>query len=289
MHALKFHSLFTVILVTTLAAACESGSGSVEPDATPNVDAGALDAGAPDAGALDAGTNDGGDVDAGAFDAGILDGGADDAGTLDAGPPHPGFGVISGDCDVLDTELESALPFFFENAIDFGADPFDDPADVPRLTPGGQEILAAGNAGGSSIESEIFAFEVLARCDAAELLKTENAIEYLDAGKITDLLVEIETLKIGVSVTRAVAFPFDDPYPFERAETLLNDKLSDILESSALVAPEDAWAKQILHVIAYSPAHTQTLRDAWDTIDAAIKADTIVYVTATNGDDAFLY
>lgn len=284
-HSLR--SLFFLAAFLAFTTGCESGSGPVEPDVnpepTPKSDAGTLDAGTLDAGDFDAGALDAGDLDAGDFDAGI------DGGVIDAGPPFAGFGVISGDCDVIDDELESALPFFFESAIDFGADPFDDPADVPRLTSGGQEIWAAGNAGGSSIESEIFAFEVLARCDAATLLKTENAIDYVDAGKITDLLVEIETRKVGVSVTRAVAFPFDDPYPFERAETLLNDKLSDILESSALVAPEDAWVKQILHVIAYSPAHTETLRAAWDTIDAAIKADTIVYVTATNGDDAFLY
>lgn len=285
-------------LAALMLAGVAAGCTPPLPDAGPNepegvdageVDGGALDAGVVDGGTSDAGVVDGGVSDAGASDGGALDGGALDGGALDGGGAIDGFGAISGDCDVIDDELESTLPFFFVNAIDFGTDPWDDPADVGLLTQGGQDILVAGNAGGSSLESEIFSFEVLARCERATLLKTETTVVYTDAGKITDLLVEIETLKVGVSVTRAVAFPFDDPYPLASAETLLNGKLADILESSALVAPEDEWVKQILHVVAYAPEHVAVLRTAWDTMDDAIKADTIVYVTVSNGADAFLY
>jgi hypothetical protein len=248
---------------------------------------------APGGPAEDAGvTGDAGAVD----DAGVADdaGGADDAGApeADAGPDGPlaGFGELSGDCRVLDSELSDAAPHFFEGAIDFGTDPFDDPADVPLLTAGGQEILSDGNAGGSSLESEIFAFEVLARCEGAALLKTETEIDYTDdMGKITDLLIDIDGAKIGVSVTRALAFPFDDPYTVMQATDLLTDKLQGVLDSTANVAAADAWDKQILSVIAYTPAHVVSLRSAWDALDASLKADTIVYVTASNGDDAFLY
>jgi hypothetical protein len=237
------------------------------------------DGGVTDAGAVDAG----GDADGG-YDAGDLaDGG------YDAGVPGPlaGFGVIDG-CPSIDAELTAATPALVANAIDFATNGWDD-TEVAELSAGGQEIWNGPNAGGSSKESEVFAYEVLYRCEGATLLKTENEVSYDDAGPITDLLVDIDGEKIGVSVTRAIAFPFEDPYTVAQAQTLLEDKLQGVLDSTALVAAEDRWRKQILHVIAYAPGHKDSLEQAFATIDAALKSDTIVYVTVSDGDDAFLY
>ena len=205
--------------------------------------------------------------------------------------PLPGFGDISGECGVLDAELFAPTSSAFVNRIDFGDDPFDDPEDVGLLTSGGRAILAAGNAGGSSIESEVFSFEVLARCELATLLATETEVDYRAgwAGSITDLLVEIDGTRIGVSVTRAVGFPRDDPYTVAQAEELLRDKLAGVLESSEGVATSDAWAKQILHVIAYGEEHVVSLLAAFDGIDPTIKAATVLWITESAGDDAFLY
>ena len=208
-----------------------------------------------------------------------------DAGTL---YPLPGFGEISGECDVRDDELTSAEPAFFVSHIDFGMDPYD-PGDFSRLTEGGQEIINDGNAGGSSLYSEVFSFELLARCEAATLLKTETEIVYDTQGKLTDLLVELDGLKVGVSVTRAVAFPFENPYSVAQAKTLLEGKLSDIHVSSANVSAGDAWVKQILYVIAYAEGHAESLRQAFEQMDPAIVGDTVVMVTVSDGDDAFLY
>lgn len=215
---------------------------------------------------------------------------ADVQDTADVGPtvPLPGFGAISGPCGFLDDELTDPSPSFDVNAIDFGADPYD-AADYALLTEFGQEVIDDGNAGGSSLLSEVFAMEVLARCELATLLATETEIRYTTEGKITDLLVEIDGRKIGVSVVRAVGFPKDDPYTVEQARTILERKLGDILESSANVAPEDAWQKQILHVLAYAEGHVESLEAAWEAIPAATRANTIVFVTVTNGDDLFLY
>jgi SAM-dependent methyltransferase len=141
----------------------------------------------------------------------------DAATTIDASPfPLAGFGSITGACDELDVELTSAQPSVFVDHLDFAAEYMD--ADLSQLTTGGQKIIADGNAGGSSLMSEVFAYEVLARCELAALLKTELEIDYDDVGTITDLLVEIDGYKIGVSVTRAVAFPFEDPYTAAQAD-----------------------------------------------------------------------
>ena len=182
-------------------------------------------------------------------------------------------------------DLQSGNPSFFSNVIDFTA-----AIDETQLTEGGAEVLADGNLGGSSIWSEVFAFEVLHRCERAELLKTEAEIIYDDSdGKKTDLLLSIESLKIGVSVTRAFGWPPEDPYTLEQATTLLNDKLTDISLSSDNVWEDDAWEKQILHIMAYTPEHAATVEDAWKDLEPSIKLNTVVFVTATEGEDDFMY
>lgn len=279
-------------LALLLSAACGSTSSpAVGADAAAPDSAGALDADAPDARGGDATIADVAvSPDASAADA-QLDGGTPaDVGAPDAGSvPTPGFGTIRGACGVLDEALTSTAPALFVNHIDFGTDPYD-AADYPRLSEGGREMIDDGNAGGSSLYSEVFSFELLHRCEGARLLKTETEILYdPPQGRITDVLVEIDGLKIGVSVTRAVAFPFDDPYPPERARTLMAEKLSGILESTAHVAPADAWRKQILYVIAYAEGHVAVLEAALATIDPAVRADTVVMITVSDGDDRFLY
>ncbi|WAS95994.1 hypothetical protein [Nannocystis punicea] len=198
-----------------------------------------------------------------------------------------GLGVLSGDCGLIDLmELESPDPFVFTGAIDFGVLGYD----YDLLTPGGQQLYDEGNLNPGSLYSEIVAYEVLARCEAAALLKTEGTIVYTNPmGKKTDFLAEIDGLKIGVSVVRAVGFPKDAPWTVAQAETILEGKLSDILVSSANVAPEDKWVKQILSVVAYGPMHKESLLTAYAGLDPAVKADTLLVITVTDGDDAFIY
>jgi hypothetical protein len=214
---------------------------------------------------------------------------ADAIATTDASPMFPlaGFGAITGACDVLDTELSDSVPSVFESAIAFDREYTD--SDLALLTDGGAEIIADGNAGGSSLLSEVFAYEVLQRCELAILLKTETEIEYDEMGSLTDFLAEIDGSKLGVSVTRAVGFPRDDPYTVQQAQSLLEDKLAGVLESSSNVSMTDVWQKQILTVLAYGPDHAESLGSALDQIDTALTADTIVWIVVTNGTDSFIY
>ena len=204
--------------------------------------------------------------------------------------PLDGFGVISGACGVLNAVTRQQIePLFVQNAIDFAQDPYDE-SDLEFLTEGGQEIIADGNAGGSSLLSEVFAFEILARCEAALLLKTETEILYEDpAGKKTDLLVMVGESKLGISVTRAVGFPREDPYTVERAQDLLEQKLGGVVSSSANVSEEDAWSKQILYIVAYADEHALSLETAYALLSDEIRSNTLVWVTVSHGDDEFLY
>jgi hypothetical protein len=202
--------------------------------------------------------------------------------------PLPGFGTITGPCGFLDDELFDAAPSFFVNALDFAQNPYD-VEDFDALTPHGQEMILDGNAGGNSLYSEVFAMEVLARCELATLIASETEILYDVEGKITDILVEIDGEKVGVSVVRAVGFPKDDPYTVAQATTIIERKLSDILQSSANVSEEHRWVKQILSVLAYADQHVESVRTAWEALPAATRADTIIIVTVTHGDDLFMY
>jgi len=199
---------------------------------------------------------------------------------------EPEFPEISGDCDVLDTELSDTDAHAFANVIDFGTGGFD----AAYLSEDGTRILESENAGGSSIYSEVFAFEMLLHCEQAKLLKTETEISYTDPnGKITDILVDMDTLKIGVSVTRAFVYPPDTPYTEEMATELLTKKLSGIQASSANVTEEDVWEKQVLHVLAYTADHSAKVLSVFSTLEDTLKGDTVLLVTTTEGDDEFMY
>ncbi len=239
-----------------------------------------------------------GDPDAGGEgpDGAVADAPAPDAPvTSDAAPPDAsglplsGFGTISGACGVLDeAELTGSVPLWFDGEITFAA-PYDDPADRDQLSSGGLEIILDGNAGGSSLFSEVFAYEVLYRCELATLLKTENEILYDVVSKKADLLVDIDGHPIGVSVTRAVTFPFGDPYDPAAALALADSKLDDILLARAAASESDRWEKSLLAVLAYDAQHAQVFMDAWGSLDAETRADSIVLVIVTSGDDLFIY
>lgn len=207
---------------------------------------------------------------------------------IDAPPPAPLY-TLGGMCGVLnDPELTGATPLLFKDTMTFSRR-YNDPADRPLLSPGGQTLAATPNAGGSSGLSELFAFEQLAACEMAGLLKTETQIVYDTAGKITDILVTVDGHKIGVSVVRAVQFPFGTPYTMQNATNTIQGKLEDIQLSSMNVSAQDKWVKQILAVVAYDQQHADTVEQAWLGMSATVKADTVLVVTATNGDDAFIY
>ncbi len=204
--------------------------------------------------------------------------------------PLAGFGTISGRAFVLHEELTNAAPALFSNSLDFGVDPFNPGVDDALLTAGGRAILDSDSSGGGVYLSKVFAFEVLARAEGAALLKLGDEITYADpGGKKADFMVEIRGVKIGVTVTRAFAYPPGNPYTIPMAESLLTSKLNDILVSNTNVISADAWSKQILSVIAYDPSYLDCVRAAWDNLPPAVKADTIVYVTFTSGSDSFLY
>lgn len=196
------------------------------------------------------------------------------------------YGALSG-CDAINlAELQSPNPLVVDNLLDFTGEPA---FDAMYLTPGGQANYASGNLNASSLKSECIAYDALFRCNGALFLKGEADILYDIDGKKTDLLVEIDGVKVGVSVVRAESFPKGSPYPVSQAFTVLDGKLSDILQSTVNVSPQDAWVKQILTVVAQTPEHAAAIVEAYGMVSEVNKGDTIVVITVTEGDDDFIY
>ena len=218
------------------------------------------------------------------------DAGLDAGGDEETQVPLPGWGEIRGECGELDDdEWLANSPFDFINHIDLGTAGFL----YEELSPGGKEVYDDGNLGGSSIHSEIIAYEMLYRCELAELLKTEGEIVYQDSGgKKTDILLLIDERKVGVSVTRAFHYPPTEPFTLEEGVNLLRGKLGDVLLSAANAATEDAWGRSMLHVIAYNEQSAENITLALAQLLAEepdVQNQTIVVITVTDGDDDFVY
>jgi hypothetical protein len=203
--------------------------------------------------------------------------------------PAPGFGDIFAPCGTLsESVLAGTAPelrrqtFSFERA-------YVDPDDRDLLTPGGVTLFAIPTSSGTVTPPVVFAYEELARLEGATLLKTETEIVYDKPGKIADFEVQIGMHKLGVTVVRAVAYPLGEGYSMDMATALLTAKLTDIQSASDNVSAEDAWEKQILVAMAYDGQTADTLAQAWVLLDSGTKADTIVMITTTDGDDGFIY
>lgn len=218
----------------------------------------------------------------------LVDGGGSDAPSLNeaGGPFGDILGTLSGSCGEVRAELTNSAPSSKVDTLTFVA---GETYDKSSLSPGGQKLFDTPNAGGSSGESEVMSFEVLHYCEGATLLKTETEVTYTGAqGSITDILVEINGKKVGVSVTRAYKPANQGPQTDAEIKSLLEKKLQGINESSARVTAADKWVKQVLHVLASTQASVEAIQRVLPTISAALRADTIVLVTKTVG-GGFVY
>lgn len=199
------------------------------------------------------------------------------------------LGTLTGSCGLVKTYLTTTSSTFEKNALEFKA---GEVFDKSSLSDDGDTIFDSPNAGGSSFESEVMSFEVLRACEGAKLVKTETEILYSppdDAGpsSITDLLVSINGTKIGVSVTR-VYKPSNQTLTDDDTKDTLVKKLEAVNRSSVRVLPADKWKKQILHVFTANQAASDAVGRVLPTIDASLKADTIILLTQTKG-GGFIY
>jgi hypothetical protein len=286
-------SLSLIALVSIAALGCNaqvhlpdaSADAASQPDSSAMDSASAEDASA----AMDASAEASSDDGSAASDSAASDASAD-AQSSDAGPSNTEIlGTLFGSCGVLRPLITSPMPSLVSNQLVFMA---PERYERAALSMGGQRLFDTPNAGGSSIESEIMAYEVLHFCEGASLTATETEIQYTapdDAGanSITDLLVTIDGQRVGVSVTR-IYRPAPMVLTDADVRSQLVTKLTGINRSSMRVLPAFRWVKQVLSVFVANQTVADQVARVWPTIDAATRADTIVLMTATRG-GGFIY
>jgi len=257
----------SAVLAAAACTAAESATG--EPDASP----------APTASTTaDAAEGDAGTPPPAKGDAGAEGGTADEI-----------LGTLSGSCGLLRSRLLDPAPALDHDKLSFVA---GEAYVKTELSPDGQRLFDTPNAGGSSTESEVMSMEVLRACEGAKLVKTETEVLYAPpsdsgANSITDILVEIDGKKLGVSVTRAYK-PKSQGLTDADVQAVLVKKLEGINQSSLRVLPADKWVRQILHVFAVDKSASDAVERVWKTLSPALRADTLLLVTETQG-GGFIY
>ncbi len=148
-------------------------------------------------------------------------------------------------------------------------------------------ILLTPNAGGNSIVSEVLSFEMFKKYFNAHLLKTEMEVEYFpEGGSINDYVMKIFNTVIGVSVTRAMKYPFDEAFTIQDATNLLTKKLKGIVQSSK--NSMEHWNKQILHVWVMNEYTCNSMLIAWSELSRQLKTNTVLLITvAENSNEIF--
>ena len=261
--------------------AAEVGGDAIASDAATS-DAAISDTTASDTTAGDVATSDTTTSDAAAGDTATSDAAASDTATT-SGPKITPWGEVTGACGDLAPSLKDSGPSFRVTTYTFGkAAAFD----ASQLSTGPKKRYQGENAGGSSVCSEVMSMQLMEDCEGAPLHKTEKEITYTsDQGAITDYIAKLGPSLVGVSVTRAYKGPVVQTYTDADAKKLLEKKLAGVNVSSAKVSAGDKWVKQVLHIWTLRADWVPQLKAAWESLDATLKADTVVWVTVEQHPD----
>lgn len=104
------------------------------------------------------------------------------------------------------------------------------------------------NAGGSSELSEAISMLYMKERFNAYNFVPEMEVQYYLESKICDYVMDIEKTRIGVSVTRAIAYPPNKAISSDFAFSLLHKKLIGIVVAKRTVADEDSFSSSIVHI-----------------------------------------
>ena len=111
-----------------------------------------------------------------------------------------------------------------------------------------QKILREPNAGGASVVSEALSAEYMARRFGARDIVTEMAIQYwFPNWKKIDYIATFFGGRVGISVTRAMGFPYATDFDMEDAIRLCEKKLNGLVIAKSGISPACRYERSILH------------------------------------------
>jgi hypothetical protein len=138
--------------------------------------------------------------------------------------------------------------------------------DKLQLTDSIKVFLNVNNAGGSSEISEIVSMYYMQKRYGATHFIPEMSVQYDTESKICDYLMNINGYKIGVSVTRAILYPFERPINETFTTSLLYRKMTGILLAKRSVAPEHAFHHSMIHIWCRSQSDIDMIKTSYQKI-----------------------
>lgn len=127
------------------------------------------------------------------------------------------------------------------------------------------------NAGGSSNISEALSMEYMTKKFGVTHFIPEMEVVYWCDACLCDFLMVLPDENVGVSVTRAVSYPFDSEFTMERARELLNRKLYKLMVARNAISEAQSFYRSVLHVWCYNEQVADRIRQAHEEM---VKSDT---------------
>lgn len=147
-------------------------------------------------------------------------------------------------------------------------------------------IISNGNAGGSSLMSEVLSYEIFNRINNAILFKSEKELEYIfPEGPLADYTMYINSNKLYcISVSRA--FCYYNNFNNDKCYNLLFKKFTKIKYIEKNIKNNNIY-KNILHIFTVSDESFNIIKNVYLEIPLNIKKNVIFIVTITNIKDIY--
>lgn len=149
----------------------------------------------------------------------------------------------------------------------------DEYSPPTNLTVQAVHSLSIPNAGGKSNISEAYSIDMFVRSFRATNVLCENEVKYWAESffgpgsqyKMVDFICTVSGHRVGVSVTRAMAFPISRPelYTQESADRLLFKKVNGLIVSSECVTDDHSFEKSVLHIFCQTNRIADMILLAW--------------------------
>lgn len=160
-----------------------------------------------------------------------------------------------------------------------------DLSETPRRS------LKIQNAGGSSNISEALSIQYMHYLLGVKEFVPECEVDYWIEYKMCDYIMKYQDANIGVSVTRAMTYPFDKEFTYDHAMCLLNKKLNGLIIARNAVNPRHRFYKSILHVWCMNQIAAQNIEKAYMTFhqNDNKKVYSTIYVICTVSKNQYIF
>jgi hypothetical protein len=119
------------------------------------------------------------------------------------------------------------------------------------------------NAGGSSNISEALSMQYMHNRFGANKFILECEVDYWIEYKMCDYIMRVNNTRIGVSVTRAITYPFTTSFTFEHAKILLDKKIYGLIVAQHSVNNRHSFSHSILHIWCYTLSSALYIKQAY--------------------------